>query len=103
MPTVLTQQQLDIVEEVAGCQNLDVRSYSGRSMYGEGCLGIVLDFSELMRFAIDMHEACPATAELLADSQIRTDSMGRSSDIIYWPHIQLTGTTLAGDYDDDDE
>jgi hypothetical protein len=102
MPTKLTQQQLDTIEEIAECQSLEVRSYSGRSMYGDSCLAIVMDSSELMRFAIDLHESDPDTATLLADSQVRQDSMGRSSDIYYWPHIQLNGTTLAGD-DDDDE
>ena len=102
MPTVLTQQQVDTIEEVAECQSLEVRSYSGRSMYGDFCLAIVMDSSEMMRFAIDLHESDPATATLLADAQIRQDSMGRDSEIIYWPHIQLNGTTLAGD-DDDDE
>ena len=100
MPTVLTQQQVDTIEEVAWAMNVELRSYSGRSMYGDSCLAIVLDSSELMRFAIDLHKADRNTATLLADSQIRQDSMGRDSEIIYWPHIQLNGTTLAGEDDD---
>jgi hypothetical protein len=68
-------------------------------MYGESCLGIVMDSSELMRFAIDLQEADPDTATLLADAQIKQDSMGRDSEIIYWPYVQLGDTSLSDDED----
>lgn len=101
MPTVLTQEQLDTIEEVASYHDIEVRSYSGRGMYGESCLGIVIDSSAMMRFTIDLREACLATATILADSQMRQDSMGRDSEIIYWPYIRLNGTTLGDDEGED--
>jgi len=61
----------------------------------------VMDSAELMQFAIDLHKADPDTAALLADAQIKQDSMGRDSEIIYWPYIQLGDTTLADDDGED--
>lgn len=58
-----------------------------------------MDSSELMRFAIDLQEADPDTATLLADAQIKQDSMGRDSEIIYWPYVQLGDTSLSDDED----
>jgi hypothetical protein len=70
-------------------------SYSGRAMYGETCLGLVCDTSELVRFTLALGEAYDPDWELndqlveLVDMMrrgTRYDSMGHST-IYYWPRV----------------
>lgn len=81
----------------------ECQSYSGRCMYGETCVGVVIENStsefsigfEVARHFIENdielsgqeeHDFCRA----------KSDSMGRDT-IIYWPDVQYV------DYDDEDE
>ena len=99
MPTTLTQQQIDTLEEVTDSQGLDIRAYSGRCMYGEDCLGIVCDSEDIMEFTVSLYKCDPELATLLSETPCRSDSMGRSG-IIYWESIKVDGTSLAN-YDDE--
>jgi hypothetical protein len=101
MSYTLTQQQVDTLQEASyKATGVEIRSYSGRCMYGDYCLGIVLETGELFSFAITLQKLDPTLAELLADSRARWDSMGRDKEIVYWESIKVTGTDLA---DSDDE
>lgn len=85
--TTLTSEQLDTLTDLAEQHDGEVRSYSGRGMYGEQCLGITID-GDLIGFAMWL-AACLTEeghfdlAESLA-AQACTDSLGRGS-ILYFP------------------
>lgn len=69
------------------------RSYSGRGMFGQKCLGVSCD-SEV-RLIIDFVRELCATTDDQAEindvldmiSDVKTDSLGRQT-IIYWPDIE---------------
>ena len=103
MSYTLTQQQVDTLEQAGSRTGVEIRAYSGRSMYGEECLGIVDETGELFSFAITLQKLDPTLAELLGDTPSRWDSMGRDSEIVYWDSIKVTGTDLDEDNDDEDE
>jgi hypothetical protein len=74
----------------------DVRSYSGRGMYGKECLGVecddpvacVLDvIGEFANCTDDKFDVVDLVESLRDPSQ---DSMGLSS-ILYWPRIKWEG------------
>lgn len=87
--------------------DIEVRSYSGRGMYGKYCLGVVVvdGLSDLIEFVTTIArevETCinddvDHPLENFADrlSSIAVDNMGRSM-IYYWPGVELVGA-------DDDE
>lgn len=84
--------------ESAGC---DVRSYSGRGMYGRACLGVVTEENPAA-FAIGLAMGLlenyekEEVAELLQvlDSP-ETDSMGNDT-IVYWPRVKwMSGVRFA--------
>jgi hypothetical protein len=93
------------VRELFDDAQYDVRSYSGRSMYGEHCLAVTTDSaSEAATVILDVVQACAenGTAEdvlelvaMLRGS--RTDSMGRGC-VVYWPDIKMADA--SGDDDD---
>lgn len=85
-----------IAKEMFKDAGYEVRSYSGRSMYGRKCLGVELDRGK---------EPCEAVLEAVAEyalnaedahdvrsfagflgSVVKTDSMGTGS-IVYFPEI----------------
>jgi hypothetical protein len=68
----------------------DIRSYSGRGMYGDECLGIVFrDLSDAFGFFVELAAEDYDTAELLA-RKARQDSMGLDT-IMYFLGIQVDG------------
>lgn len=76
------------------CDNtgIEVRSYSGRGMYGRKCLGIDTDdvmgtIADLIEAAVDFHNR-PVAYNMLAEAlrSSRQDSMGLGV-IIYFPSI----------------
>lgn len=81
--------------DLCNAAELEYRSYSGRGMYGEQCLGITCAQPErvictLFSVALEMdweREDLQSLAEALQESC--TDSMGRSA-IVYFPDIALT-------------
>jgi|SRR5271170_591275 len=87
------------------------RSYSGRAMYGEACLAITVDntLQAMQDIAFELGKIvgewdddnvpCPIE-RLLRDElrDIRSDSMGRDSQVIYWPNMPYEAT--KSDFDD---
>ncbi len=77
------------------------QSYSGRAMYGERCVALIIESindlavlgAKLMIDADDDDER-ERIVEVLRDT--RTDTMGKSEIIVYWPKLTWRG-------DDDDE
>ena len=103
MSYTLTQRQVDTLEEAGSRAGVEIRAYSGRSMYGEYCLGIVLESRQTFGFALALQKLDPTLAELLGDTPSRWDSMGRDNEIVYWDSIKVTGTDLDEDDDEDEE
>lgn len=94
--TILTPDQLQIIMSTAERFDGDVRSYSGRGMYGKTCLGIVADSAQfVMSFILDVQQDDPDLAAILSSQPMRTDDMGLSI-ILYWPGISF-------DAEDNDE
>lgn len=78
----------DIVE-VFECAGYEVRSYSGRGMYGNECLGVTCD--DPVVFTAKVMAVASAYGYHLDDllalfSKHRTDDMGLST-IIYFPSV----------------
>jgi len=80
---------LEGVLDAAAAAELRVRSYSGRGMYGETCLGIVTDnvAKTLLTLASCLPDGMLAD---LAEETVCTDSMGRNA-IVYWPNLPYKG------------
>lgn len=90
----------DILENEMG---LDVRSYSGRGMYGKQCLGVEVSRGGLGDFIADVFEAVAGNeddATLAADAfrSMSTDSMGLDT-IVYFTQVPFS----SSDADEDDE
>ena len=98
--TTLTSEQMDTLTDLAEQQDGEVRSYSGRGMYGETCLGVSIDGS-LVAFVMQLAARLTVEGHFdLAESlaaQACTDSMGRGS-IVYFSCI-----TAPADIDDEDD
>lgn len=71
----------------AGLEETAIRcDYSGRGMYGDTCLGIVGDTSDILKFAVALAEADEDTSWL---GRCSTDNMGMST-IFYWSGVIVT-------------
>ena len=96
MTTKLTTDQIDTIQDLLmDIEGAELRSYSGRAMYGQECLGIDMDgMDDAFRFALMV------TDSELADalSSPRFDSMGMGI-IVYFPNVEAP----EGLDDDDDE
>lgn len=83
--------------------NLEIRSYSGRGMYGDYCFGIVCSGAgELMRFILIVKEALDDDALDTFLGGPREDSMGYRT-IYYWPNVTLDDDAqeFVRDHEDD--
>lgn len=91
----LTDAQLSTITDAAWDADLKVRSYSGRAMFGEHCLG--LQFYEIRNLAKFFISLAADDASLAGDLalRLRTDSLGLG-EIAYFPGIE-------SDEDDEDE
>ncbi len=84
------QQRAKDFIDAASSAGYNVRSYSGRGMYGDSCLGIVADnviatvVNVLLNINIDEQYDFLDVFE-----SARTDSMGMS-DIVYFPKLKVT-------------
>ena len=76
---------------------LEPRSYSGRGMFGKECVGAIcgestLAILDVIEEAIGENDDPDATLDLIKElRRFRTDSMGRTSMIMYWPHMTWEG------------
>lgn len=92
--------------ENSGIEGVRVRSYSGRGMYGESCVGVSVD--NLGEFIQVVASATLIASEnddedgfVQALGRMNSDSLGRGS-IYYWPGVDWTAD-CAGAVDGDDE
>jgi hypothetical protein len=82
----LSADQQEWFTDAADEIDAEIRSYSGRHMNGETCLGIVVgSVTELAVLVLLVNEADPYLAEGLAHNAC-SDSMGIDC-IVYWPYI----------------
>lgn len=82
--STITEDQLDSLRSFLDIEDDDVRrDYSGRGMYGESCIGFVIDIPDVsLGVAL-----CAVLGESIAVDMARdaqADSMGRST-IVYFP------------------
>jgi len=94
------QELFEGVDTDFGC-----RSYSGRGMYGETCLGISVDLRSLLSAVADALLFPPFPLDdgrrvviVLALQRVQTDSMGCGS-IVYFPGIPYTDPFAEDDED----
>lgn len=93
----LTDTQIDAIEDAAYDADLRVRSYSGRVMFGENCVGLTFNrIGDLAKFFVSLAENDAPLAAALA-GKLRTDSLGLG-EIAYFP-----GVEPIDDEDDEDE
>lgn len=91
----------DQLQDIINAAGYEWRTYSGRAEYGAECIGFTVEdndllgaIGELMMEAItndDSLETAEAMLKLL--HRANTDSMGRSSTIVYFPSVKVTEPT----------
>ena len=92
----------DMIETLEA--TFDVRSYSGRGMYGVQCVGVDTErVGDLMKIAAALVDA-GYDADDVADlgDKTHTDAMGLGV-ILYWPSLKLTAAQTEQLRDDDDD
>ncbi len=96
------QNFFDAIEYIASDFGYQMRSYSGRGMFGSQCLSINVDrgFDEvkfgayvMMRLLANDESAHPDDFPMM-----RSDSMGLGS-VIYWPRVEV----IADDNEDEED
>jgi len=108
------QQMFQHVVDDSG-QEMRIRSYSGRGMYGKECMALVCQsygqvarvIAGVMRFACDQAENNPESPVEVDDVEInlgrmQMDSMGRGI-VAYWPDIPFEGEEDGDDEDEDED
>jgi hypothetical protein len=90
-----------VIDNSGDC-DVKVRSYSGRGMYGEQCVGVDTDggdfgYGIVAAAMIEAADDDEREALALAFSKTRTDGMGRGI-IVYWPDVAWP----EGEEDDDE-
>ncbi len=81
---------INLLREVyeSGNMEMEVRSYSGRGMYGDTCVGVVLgDYANAWTLALAIADVNNGDADLFGLPEPRTDSMGLGT-ILYWPGLK---------------
>lgn len=99
MTTTLTTTQVeDIQSLVSDIDDAELRSYSGRNMYGKECLGIDMEsMTDAFRFALSVQDS--DLAFIL--SRPVFDDMGRGI-IVYFPNVEAP-EGIDNDEDDDED
>ena len=99
MTTTLTTTQVeDIQSLVSDIDDAELRSYSGRNMYGKECLGIDMEsMTDAFRFALSVQDS--DLAFIL--SRPVFDNMGRGI-IVYFPNVEAP-EGIDNDEDDDED
>lgn len=96
---ITAQQVIDALKN-----DFEVRSYSGRVMYGANCVGVDTDDrGAQMKIAVALIDAgidADDVVDLAAD--VRTDSMGLGQ-IVYFPNLRLTDEEHQRLLDSEDE
>ena len=98
--TQLTDEQVDTMKDLLmDIGDAHLRPYSGRSMYGQECLGIDMEnMADAFRFALMV------TDSDLADALFnpRFDNMGMGI-IVYFPNVGVPEGVSDDDDDSDDD
>jgi hypothetical protein len=99
MTTTLTTEQIETIQDLASeIDGAELRSYSGRGMYGKQCLGIDMDsMTDAFRFALMIDDE-DLTVAL---SNPCFDSMGLGI-IVYFPNVEAP-EGIDDDEDDDED
>jgi len=105
----------DLVKALAGNVKT-VRKYSGRGMFGDQCVGFTVDAGDSLSVVAQIVAAAdPDSKAALANvfEGAKTDSMGRSDIIVYFPRLEWDDDCQKvvdefeldedDDYDDDDD
>lgn len=87
----LTSSELETIQQVA--YDLDIRvyeDYSGRSMFGRTCLGLVVSdhIGQVVRFFVRLGYLDENLQENLLDAQMRHDDLGMDT-IVYFPDVAV--------------
>lgn len=85
---LVSSEAMDALRQAADETGVRLReSYSGRSMWGTACIGVVVDdYEQAGEFRAALRAISPALEKALGTS--RSDSMGRGA-IVYWPAARV--------------
>lgn len=87
---MVSHEELMQFAELCVSNNIEIRSYSGRSMYGQRCFAVVLDLGDncdmrwVVQNAVDSEMSSNFLGKLWC---FRLDSMGLQS-VMYWPDFE---------------
>lgn len=99
MNITLTTEQTELLEQHLDDLGAEMRSYSGRGMYGKECLGIDLDdMADAFRLALLVSDDDLAVALMSP----KFDDMGKGI-IVYFPNVAVPEGVTDEDDDDDEE
>lgn len=98
MTTTLSTDHIETIQDlISDIDGAELRSYSGRGMYGKQCLGIDMDsMSDAFRFALMVQDEDLSVAL----SNPCFDSMGLGI-IVYFPNVEAP-EGIEDDEDDDE-
>ncbi len=97
-----------IIQKLCENTDLNVRSYSGRAMYGRQCLAITCEgagqfINQLLHSAVDEGLDTEDLREIAdACATLREDSMGLDR-VIYFPVIEFCDSDDEGDDEEEEE
>lgn len=98
-----------LLQEAAEHYDYEVRSYSGRGMYGKDCVGIVTDDSfgtvilNIWEYCRNFHKLNENVSDLIQSlKNNRQDNMGLES-VYYFPRMKWENYQAGIDAVDDDE
>ena len=86
---------INLLREVyeGGSLEMEVRSYSGRGMYGDECVAVVMgDFNSTWTLALALADVNNGHADLFGLPEPRTDNMGLGM-VLYWPQMEWPADT----------
>lgn len=81
---------IDLLREVYnnGDIEMEVRSYSGRGMYGKECVAVVIGgYTSAWTLALAIADVNGGNADLFGLEAPRQDSMGLGT-VLYWPQLE---------------
>lgn len=87
---VTSESFLNLLREVCedGNIQMEVRSYSGRGMYGKNCIGVVLEYTTAWTLALALADRNNGNMDLFDLDAPREDDMGMRARIYYWPQLE---------------
>lgn len=86
----LANDDIELIENALDGEG-EVRSYSGRAMYGKCCLGIVSDNTPRSLMVLIknlMEDGQTSLVERLSHTTVREDSMGKGT-VVYFPSLEM--------------